>query len=210
MPTMITWAFLFLHSLMKKYFTFLIFILITSHTALWAQVYIDISEESDTMSNPPIIQLHNEIEPSDTFTQINIRVSAPDSTQIPIPGEAIPIYLPPQYLHTFSDLPLPDFFNLVDSTGKKYFLQFTASWCGPCKMMNKEVFSKPEVIELVNSNFLAKEIDIDDFDGIQITQDLRIKSIPATIIFDCNGRELRRIEGFQYEDMFINILNNYK
>ena len=76
-------------------------------------------------------------------------------------------------------------------------------------MMEKEVFKKESFIDLVNANYLAIMVDIDDFDGVQITQDMRVKNIPATIIFDCTGRELRRIEGFQYEDMFLNILKKY-
>jgi|LakMenEpi03Aug12_release.lakeMendotaPanAssembly.Ray.scaffolds.fasta_scaffold293193_2 thioredoxin 1 len=110
----------------------------------------------------------------------------------------------------FQDIIYSDFIKLADSTNKKYFIQFTADWCGPCKMMDKQVFSKSDILAEISSNYLAYKIDIDAFDGVQITQDYGVKSIPATIIFDSKGNILKRIEGYQSENMFLDILKKYR
>jgi thioredoxin-related protein len=110
----------------------------------------------------------------------------------------------------FQDIVYTDFIKLADSTNKNYFIQFTAEWCGPCKMMDKLVFSKSDILSEINSNYLAYKIDIDAFDGVQVTQDYGIKSIPATIIFDSKGNVLKRIEGYQSENMFLDILKRYR
>ena len=187
---------------------FLFFFLCSLHS-LFAQISIDEldadtnkekNENIDSFSNT---ELENNIE--NYSRQIYVPATNPVITNIDANKSSYE--LPKQ---TFIDANWSDFLKIVDSTGKKYFVQFTASWCGPCKMMDREVFRKKEVIEIANTSYIAKLIDIDDFDGVQITQDLKIKSIPATIIFDCHGNELKRIEGFQYEDMFLNTLRRFE
>jgi thiol-disulfide isomerase/thioredoxin len=210
-----------------------------SHTCTKAQVYIDVFEEETLKTNNPnSIYLNNVDASSDSeinryidsllennklqnikYDTINQKIDT-NKIDIYINVDTLidakktdiiqPITIVNKPLKTFTDLDLNSFYKYIDSTGQKYYIQFTADWCGPCKMMDKDVFSKQSIIDISNTDYIAKKIDIDDFDGIQITQDLKIKSIPATIIFDCHGRELKRIEGFQYEDMFLYELKKYR
>lgn len=213
MLTTIREHFLFLFYNMKSNsYLFILFILLFSIGFTNAQISIDLLDNDKQKEN---IEKIDSIPNSDLQYNIEnysrqIYVPAPNNNTNyyeNINHQDQVIIAPTQ---TFIDINWNDFLKLVDSTGKKYFVQFTASWCGPCKMMDKEVFKKKAVIEMANSSYLAKQIDIDDFDGVQITQDLKIRSIPSTIIFDCNGKELKRIEGFQYEDMFLNTLKRYE
>ena len=103
-----------------------------------------------------------------------------------------------------------DFQNRIEITGSKYFVDFTAGWCAPCKVMDLQVFTDSRVIEVTNKSYLAKQIDIDDFDGIAIAQKYRIVSLPTILIFDCSGQFLHRIEGLQYADMLLNQLLTHR
>jgi len=38
---------------------------------------------------------------------------------------------------------------------KKIFVDVYTEWCGPCKMMDRNTFSKPEIAQYVNDNFYA-------------------------------------------------------
>ncbi|MEI6311677.1 MAG: thioredoxin family protein [Bacteroidota bacterium] len=111
---------------------------------------------------------------------------------------------------TFVDGTWADFLRLIDTSRRNYFVQFSAVWCGPCKMMENVVFNKEPIIDFATRYYYAKMIDIEDFDGIQITQDLNVKNVPTTIIFDCDGNELKRVEGFINENMFLELLKKYE
>lgn len=54
---------------------------------------------------------------------------------------------------------------------KKIFMDVYTTWCGPCKMLDKNTFSDKEVIEYVNKNYYAvkfnaegtEKVDYQDF-----------------------------------------------
>ena len=66
-------------------------------------------------------------------------------------------------------------------------LRFTASWCGPCKMLAKN-------LESVNTGIPIEVIDIDVHDNI--AQDYGIRSVPTLVMLDENT-EIKRLIGMQ-------------
>ncbi len=88
--------------------------------------------------------------------------------------------------------------NLEDLVQKGIFVvDFYADWCGPCKMMGS-------VLEKMNDVNIIK-INTD------VHQELAVKygimSIP-TLIFFKDGKEVKKVVGFQSEDEIKNILNS--
>ena len=73
---------------------------------------------------------------------------------------------------------------------KNIFVMFSASWCGPCKVI------KPEFLKFSNDrkyeNICFVQIDIDEAD--QICNEYKINSIPTFIMF-VDGVVYERIEG---------------
>tara|TARA_B110000285_G_C15012439_1_gene557186 strand:+ start:52 stop:366 length:315 start_codon:yes stop_codon:yes gene_type:complete len=66
-------------------------------------------------------------------------------------------------------------------------LYFTASWCGPCKM----IF--PKVEELAkNENIVFVKIDVDEYG--ELSEECDVKSMP-TFIFFKEGKETDRMTG---------------
>lgn len=54
----------------------------------------------------------------------------------------------------------------LDEEPKPVFMFFTAQWCGYCKKIKREVFTKTEVITKINSEYYALEMDVESMDSI--------------------------------------------
>lgn len=78
--------------------------------------------------------------------------------------------------------------------GKLYFVDFTATWCMPCRMMDETTFVNPSVVNYVNKYYIPVKVDIDDFDGVAYKQQYNIKVLPTTLVFNSNGQLLERVE----------------
>ena len=50
---------------------------------------------------------------------------------------------------------------------KLIFVDCYTSWCGPCKMLAKDVFTRDEVADYFNANFVCAKYDMEkDADGV--------------------------------------------
>jgi len=94
---------------------------------------------------------------------------------------------------------------------KHVFIDFTAKWCGWCKKMDRETFSKPEIIEMVNTNFIPVKVDGDskrelDIDGYKITEknltrrEFGVRGFPAFWFLKPDGTKLGVIRGYKKAD----------
>jgi len=71
---------------------------------------------------------------------------------------------------------------------------FTASWCGPCKLMARSTLSEASV-EQVLSNFARVAIDIDE--QREVAAEHGIEAVPTFVLLSPAGDEVRRVTGFQ-------------
>lgn len=84
--------------------------------------------------------------------------------------------------------------TLAKSENKFVFVKFYADWCVPCKWMDETTYSDPSVITKINANFIPLKINIDDFDGFALRQQLAVSVLPTVVIYDPNGKMVKRIE----------------
>lgn len=85
--------------------------------------------------------------------------------------------------------------QMAQKEDKLIFVDFWASWCGPCKQMEREVFSNPEVADRFNSSFINYKVDVDRSPGKEMRQQYRIYSLPTTVFFKPDGELIIRLEG---------------
>lgn len=76
--------------------------------------------------------------------------------------------------------------------GKPVFVDFFATWCGPCKTMEREVFSRPEIAEYLNNNFLSYRLDVDKPNSRDLLDSYDVEGMPTVLFIDAQGAVLER------------------
>ena len=80
-------------------------------------------------------------------------------------------------------------------TGLPILVKFSASWCGPCKRMKAETFTDASLTRMINECFIPVAVDTDQHE--QLARQLRIETVPTTMVIAPNGNIIARREGFQ-------------
>ena len=78
---------------------------------------------------------------------------------------------------------------------KLVFIDLYATWCGPCKAMERDVFSKKEVGDFMDEYFVAAKYDIDKPTGKALAGKHGVRSIPTYLVFNTKGDLLGKITG---------------
>jgi protein disulfide-isomerase len=79
------------------------------------------------------------------------------------------------------------------STGKPMLIMFTATWCGPCQKLKKEVLSDAEVASRLNDDFVPVLLDIDR--EKRAAEVLEVENIPQIVVLSSEADEVGRTVG---------------
>lgn len=86
---------------------------------------------------------------------------------------------------------------------KMVFLDCYTSWCGPCKMMAKDVFPQQSVGDFMNPRYVCIKIDMEKGEGPALAKKLEVSAYPTFVIFNNDGKETGRFLGGSKADEFI-------
>ena len=90
------------------------------------------------------------------------------------------------------------------STDKKVFVDVYTQWCGPCKIMDANVFPDTAVGRYFNARFVNFKLDAEDeaVDGPAIAQRYEVGAYPTLLFLDAGGGELGRgVAGLDSEQL---------
>lgn len=86
---------------------------------------------------------------------------------------------------------------------KLVFVDAYASWCGPCKLMVKNIFPLQSVGDHYNSHFINAKIDMEKGEGIDLAKKYNVKVFPTYLFINGNGEAVHRTIGYVEEKDFI-------
>jgi thioredoxin 1 len=78
-------------------------------------------------------------------------------------------------------------------------LKFYATWCEPCKALSK-------IIEGARDKITMPIEDIDIEQNMELAQKYGIRGVPALVIVDDEGKEVKRQSGMVMEDKLLEFL----
>ena len=86
--------------------------------------------------------------------------------------------------------------SIAKKENKVIFVDCYTSWCGPCKMLAKNVFPQKQVGDYFNANFINVKIDCEKGEGPALKDKFGVAAFPTMLFIDANTeRVLHRVVG---------------
>jgi thioredoxin-related protein len=90
------------------------------------------------------------------------------------------------------------------------FVDVYADWCGPCKMMDSEVFSDPAVTKYMEAHYLSVKVDGESDFGRIYAAEQKLEGYPSMFIFSDEGERISKIVGFTQVEEMLSSLKSVK
>lgn len=79
---------------------------------------------------------------------------------------------------------------------KLIFIDAFTTWCGPCKMMDAQVFPDPKVAAVFNERFVNAKFDMEEGEGLSLAQRYHVAAYPTYLFVDGEGTLVHKGIGF--------------
>ncbi len=88
---------------------------------------------------------------------------------------------------------------------KIIFVDAYAVWCGPCRWMEANVFTKDEVGSFYNEHFINYKFDMEKGEGRAFAKKYAVRNYPTYLFLDAEGNVIHRAIGSRSAEEFIKL-----
>lgn len=79
---------------------------------------------------------------------------------------------------------------------KLIFMDAYARWCGPCKIMARNVFTDPKTGDFFNENFINVKMDMERGEGPALSRKYGVRAYPTLFFIDHTGKVVHSALGY--------------
>ena len=94
----------------------------------------------------------------------------------------------------FQKVSFDEALGMAKESNKMVFVDFYTQWCGPCKMLARDVFTKPEVGNYFNSHFVSIQLDA-EHEGKPQADKYEVKAYPTLYFLKADGSIVTKTTG---------------
>jgi thioredoxin-related protein len=95
----------------------------------------------------------------------------------------------------FQKLTLEQGIEKAKKENKKLFIDVYATWCGPCKYLDKNTFTDQDLGGFINENYIALKLDGEKEDGESLMLKFNLESYPSMLFLDADLTLLKKVVG---------------
>lgn len=88
---------------------------------------------------------------------------------------------------------------------KLVFIDAFAEWCGPCKVMARDIFPQKEVGDFFNANFVNLKLDMEKGDNVALAKKYEVRAYPTYLFLNADGELVHKGLGSMPADKFIEV-----
>jgi thiol-disulfide isomerase/thioredoxin len=96
----------------------------------------------------------------------------------------------------FQSLSFSEAVELAQNENKLVFVDVYAEWCGPCKMLDKNVFPNETLGKKMNASFVSIKVDGDLEENWGVRESFGVTAYPTMLMIDPSSGKNRKIEGY--------------
>ena len=98
-------------------------------------------------------------------------------------------------------------FSRAKTEDKPVMVSFEAEWCVWCKKLESTTFRDSEVMTLIDASMVPLILDVDNA-GSELSDVHGVQSLPTILIFNSEGEEQGRINGYLPPGQFVAAVND--
>ena len=108
----------------------------------------------------------------------------------------------------------------IKDNPKTIFIDFSAEWCGWCKVMDKNTFSDADVAAYMNKNYYSVRLDYDSkeqleffgekFTARELGTKYKVPGLPTILLVSHDNKKSKTLVGYKKPEPFLSKLKSFK